>query len=120
MASNQVTLISGGGSGHEPGCTGMIGQCGLVASVSGHLFVFPSSSQVLAAIERFRSSHGTLVIVMNYTGDCLNFDLAVERAKAKGIHVDIATVGDVTSIERKKKTRVDRRGMAATLLATKR
>lgn len=119
MASKQVTLISGGGSGHEPGYAGYVGQHGLAASVCGHVFASPSSSQVLAAIEKVQSPHGTLVIIMNYTGDCLNFGLAVERAKARGIKVDLIAVGDDVAVGRSKGGKVGRRGMAATALAIK-
>ncbi|CEP17010.1 hypothetical protein [Parasitella parasitica] len=119
MALNQVTLISGGGSGHEPGYAGLVGENCLAANVCGHVFASPSSSQVLAAIERVQSPHGTLVIIMNYTGDCLNFGLAVERAKARGIKVDLIAVGDDVAVGRSKGGKVGRRGMAATTLAIK-
>ncbi|CAO3627639.1 unnamed protein product [Mucor hiemalis] len=56
---------------------------------------------------------------MNYTGDCLNFGLAVERAKARGIKVDLITVGDDVAVGRSKGDKVGRRGMAATALAIK-
>lgn len=119
MASDQVTLVSGGGSGHEPGFASYVGKHGLAASVSGHVFASPSSSQVLAAIQKVQSPHGTLVITMNYTGDCLNFGLAVERAKAMGIKVELVTVGDDIAVGRKKGGKVGRRGLAATALAIK-
>ncbi|KAI7888576.1 Dak1 domain-containing protein [Mucor mucedo] len=119
MASKQVTLVSGGGSGHEPGYASFVGNGGLAASVSGHVFASPSSSQVLAAIQRVQSPHGTLVIIMNYTGDCLNFGLAVERAKALGIKVELIAVGDDISVGKTKGGKVGRRGMAATALAVK-
>jgi dihydroxyacetone kinase len=119
IAKKQVTLISGGGSGHEPGYAGFTGDGMLTASVCGHVFASPSSSQVLAAIERVQSPHGTLVIIMNYTGDCLNFGLAVERAKARGIKVDLIAVGDDVAVGREKGKKVGRRGMAATVLAIK-
>lgn len=119
MALNQVTLISGGGSGHEPGYAGLVGENCLAANVSGHVFASPSSSQVLSAIERVQSPHGTLVIIMNYTGDCLNFALAVERAKTRGIKVDLIAVGDDIAVGKSKNKKVGRRGMAATTLAIK-
>ncbi|KAI7856764.1 dihydroxyacetone kinase [Circinella umbellata] len=117
VAQNQVTLIAGGGSGHEPGFAGFVGEGMLTAAVCGHVFASPSSSQILTAIERVQSPHGTLVIVLNYTGDCLNFGLAVERAKARGILVDMINVGDDAAI--KNKSRVGRRGLAGTIVAAK-
>ena len=117
VAQKQVTLIAGGGSGHEPGFAGYVGEGMLTAAVCGHVFASPSSSQILAALERVQSPHGTLVIVLNYTGDCLNFGLAVERAKARGILVDMVIIGDDVAIGRSSK--VGRRGLAATVLAIK-
>ncbi|GAA5810487.1 hypothetical protein MFLAVUS_003908 [Mucor flavus] len=119
MASNQVTLVSGGGSGHEPGFASYVGEGGLAASVCGHVFASPSSSQILSAIKKAQSPHGTLVIIMNYTGDCLNFGLAVERAKACGIKVDLIAVSDDIAVGRSKGGKVGRRGLAATALAIK-
>ncbi|KAI8140813.1 Dak1 domain-containing protein [Fennellomyces sp. T-0311] len=117
VAQNQVTLIAGGGSGHEPGFAGFVGEGMLTGAVCGHVFASPSSSQILAALERVQSPHGTLVIVLNYTGDCLNFGLAVERAKARGILVDMIIVGDDVAIG--KSSKVGRRGLAGTILAIK-
>ncbi|KAI9323429.1 dihydroxyacetone kinase [Dichotomocladium elegans] len=117
IAKRQVTIISGGGSGHEPGYAGYVGDGMLTAAVCGHVFASPSASQVLAAIERVQSPHGTLVIVMNYTGDCLNFGLAIERAKARGIRVAMVVFGDDVAVGRKSK--IGRRGVAGTVLAVK-
>ncbi|KAI7873811.1 dihydroxyacetone kinase 1 [Lichtheimia hyalospora FSU 10163] len=117
IAQRQVTLIAGGGSGHEPGYAGYVGHGMLAGAVCGHVFASPSASQIVAAIERVQSPHGTLVVVMNYTGDCLNFGLAVERAKARGIKVEMLIIGDDISVGRSSK--VGRRGMAATVLAVK-
>ncbi|CAO3593166.1 unnamed protein product [Absidia cylindrospora] len=119
VANQQVTLIAGGGSGHEPAHAGSVGDGMLTAAVCGHVFASPSASQVLAALERVQSSFGTLVIVKNYTGDCLNFGLAVERAKARGIKVVMLMVGDDTAVGRTKGTKVGRRGMAMVTLVIK-
>lgn len=117
LAQRQVTLIAGGGSGHEPGYAGYVGQGMLAGAVCGHVFASPSASQIVSAIERVQSPHGTLVVVMNYTGDCLNFGLAVERAKARGIKVEMVIIGDDISVGQSSK--VGRRGMVATVLAIK-
>ncbi|KAI8334305.1 Dak1 domain-containing protein [Chlamydoabsidia padenii] len=119
LAELQVTLISGGGSGHDPAHVGYVGDGMLTAAVCGHVFASPSASQVLAAIKRIQSPHGTLVIVKNYTGDCLNFGVAVERAKAQGIKVAMLIVGDDIAIGRKKGDKVGRRGLAMVALVSK-
>lgn len=117
IAQKQVTLIAGGGSGHEPGYAGYVGHGMLAGAVCGHIFASPSTRQISAAIDRVQSPHGTLVVVMNYTGDCLNFGLAVERAKARGVKVEMLIIGDDISVGRSSK--VGRRGMVATVLAIK-
>ena len=83
----QVALISGGGSGHEPAHIGFVGAGMLSAAVAGEVFTSPSADAVLAAIKAVAGSPGVLLIVKNYTGDRLNFGLAAEMARAEGIHV---------------------------------
>lgn len=85
--NRQVTIISGGGSGHEPAFAGYVGDGMITASVCGGVFASPSSSHVLAAIRAACGPRGCLVLVMNYTGDRLNFGIAVEHAKVEGYNV---------------------------------
>ncbi|CAG8690733.1 6590_t:CDS:2, partial [Ambispora leptoticha] len=119
IKNKQVTLVSGGGAGHEPAHAGFVGPNLLSAAVSGNIFASPSTSQILAAIRRVQSPHGTLLIVKNYTGDCLNFGLAAERAKAEGIKVDIIIVGDDVGVGKEQGGLVGRRGLAGTLFVHK-
>lgn len=65
----QVTLISGGGSGHEPAFAGYVGDGMLTAAVCGGVFASPAASAVLEAIRAACGPLGCLVLVMNYTGD---------------------------------------------------
>ncbi len=92
--SSKVTLISGGGSGHEPAHAGFIGTGMLTAAVCGDVFASPSVEAVLAGIMAVTGEAGCLLIVKNYTGDRLNFGLAAERAKALGKRVEMVVVGD--------------------------
>jgi hypothetical protein len=88
---DRVALVSGGGSGHEPSHAGFVGQGMLTAAVCGDVFASPSVDAVLAGILAVTGEAGCLVIVKNYTGDRLNFGLAVERARAfraQGCHGD--------------------------------
>ena len=62
---------------------------------------------------------GVLVVVMNYTGDVLNFGLAVEKAKAAGVNVEMVVVGDDVGVGRTKAGKVGRRGIAGTVLVQK-
>ena len=79
---SKVTLISGGGGGHEPLHAGYVGDNLLDAAVSGSIFASPSTKQIMAAVKtKSDKKKGTLIIVKNYTGDFLHFGLVVERAK---------------------------------------
>ncbi|KAH8060340.1 glycerone kinase [Aureococcus anophagefferens] len=77
----KVSLISGGGSGHEPAHAGFVGEGALTAAVCGDVFASPSAKAVLAAIVATASPEGgCLLIVKNYTGDRLNFGIAAATA----------------------------------------
>lgn len=128
----QVSIISGGGSGHEPSFAAMVGRGLLSAAVAGTIFASPSAEQVRAAImarvdnnepgedeDGQRRSAGVLVTVMNYTGDILNFGMAVEKAKAAGVNVEMVVVGDDVGVGRGKAGKVGRRGIAGTVLVHK-
>ena len=74
---SKVALVSGGGSGHEPAHAGFVGAGMLTAAVCGEVFASPSVEAVLAGILAVTGEAGCLLIVKNYTGDRLNFGLAV-------------------------------------------
>jgi triose/dihydroxyacetone kinase / FAD-AMP lyase (cyclizing) len=119
-APRQVSVISGGGSGHEPSFAAMVGQGLLSAAVAGTIFASPSAEQVRTAITgRVDTTKGVLVTVMNYTGDVLNFGMAVEKAKAAGLSVEMLVVGDDVGVGREKAGKVGRRGIAGTVLVHK-
>ncbi|RSM14499.1 hypothetical protein CDV31_005388 [Fusarium ambrosium] len=119
-AAPQVSIISGGGSGHEPSFAGMVGQGMLSAAVAGTIFASPSAEQIRTAItSRVDTSKGVLVTVMNYTGDVLNFGMGVEKAKAAGLAVEMVVVGDDVGVGRAKAGKVGRRGIAGTVLVHK-
>ncbi len=91
---SKVSLVSGGGSGHEPAHAGFVGQGLLTAAVCGDVFASPSVDAVLAGILAVTGPSGCLLIVKNYTGDRLNFGLAAERARAMGLKVNMVVVDD--------------------------
>ncbi|RUV38706.1 dihydroxyacetone kinase subunit DhaK [Mesorhizobium sp. M7A.F.Ca.MR.148.00.0.0] len=90
----KVSVVSGGGAGHEPSHAGFVGKGMLTAAVSGEIFASPSVEAVLAAIRAVSGPAGCLLIVKNYTGDRLNFGLAAEKARAEGFHVEMVIVAD--------------------------
>lgn len=108
---SKVSIISGGGSGHEPAWSGYVGDNMLAASVGGDIFASPSTRQILAAIDAVPSKEGTILVVTNYTGDCLHFGLANEKAIARGHRCRMIICGDDVSVGRKGSL-VGRRGLA--------
>ncbi|KAK7036706.1 hypothetical protein VNI00_011371 [Paramarasmius palmivorus] len=117
---NKVSLICGGGAGHEPGSTGFVGRGFLTASVSGDTFASPSAKQVLGAINKVKSNNGIVVIITNYTGDNLHFGLAAQQARASGVeNIAILPVGDDVSVGRTKGALVGRRALAGVILVCK-
>ncbi|KAF5522644.1 Dihydroxyacetone kinase [Colletotrichum aenigma] len=112
---SNISIISGGGSGHEPAWSGYVGKNMLAASVAGDIFASPSAKQILAGIEAVPSDVGTLLVVTNYTGDCLHFGLASEKARSKGHNCRIIICGDDVSVGKKKGSLVGRRGLAGQL-----
>ena len=94
VRDQQVAVISGGGSGHEPAHAGYLGPGMLSAAVAGQVFTSPTPESVFAAITAVAGTPGAVLIVKNYTGDRLNFGLAAEMARARGIPVEMVIVAD--------------------------
>ncbi|KAM6507060.1 hypothetical protein FALCPG4_018450 [Fusarium falciforme] len=118
--SKHVTLISGGGAGHEPAHAAFVGQGMLSAAVSGHVFASPSVSQIVEAIHSVGGPAGTILIVKNYTGDIFHFNLAAEKARARwGQRVEVLVVSDDVAVGREQSGKVGRRGLAGTVLVHK-
>lgn len=115
---SKVTLISGGGSGHEPAHAGFVGTGMLDAAVCGDVFASPSQIQVYQAIRRTASTKGSLLIIKNYSGDIMNFKNAAHLATEDGIEVDYVKVDDDIAVEDSLYT-VGRRGVAGTVLVHK-
>lgn len=112
-----VNVICGGGSGHEPAHAGFVCENILSAAVCGGVFASPSYQDVLKAIVHVANENGVLVIVKNYTGDCINFELAADIARTKGIKVMTLHVADDISLGQKHE--IGRRGLAGTVLLYK-
>uniref|UniRef100_A0A8C9UDR6 Triokinase/FMN cyclase n=1 Tax=Serinus canaria TaxID=9135 RepID=A0A8C9UDR6_SERCA len=115
----RVALLSGGGSGHEPAHAGYVGKGMLTGVVAGAMFTSPSVGSILAAIRAVAQAGaaGILLIVKNYTGDRLNFGMALERARAEGTDVRMVVVGDDCAFT--KPGKAGRRGICGTILIHK-
>ncbi|WP_426348483.1 dihydroxyacetone kinase subunit DhaK [Alloiococcus sp. CFN-8] len=115
---DKVVLISGGGSGHEPSHGGFVGKGMLDAAVAGAVFTSPTPDQVYEGIKAVAGEKGALLIVKNYTGDVMNFEMAKEMAEMEGIKVDHVVIADDVAVENSTWT-IGRRGIAGTVLLHK-
>ena len=115
---NKVSLISGGGSGHEPAHAGFVGTGMLDAAVCGDVFASPSQIQVYQAIKQVATEQGVLMIIKNYSGDIMNFKNGAALALEDGILVDYVKVDDDIAVEDSLYT-VGRRGVAGTVFVHK-
>lgn len=113
-----VALISGGGSGHEPAHAGFVGQGMLDAAVCGDVFASPSQIQVYKALQHVATDKGVLMIIKNYSGDMMNFQNGAALATEDGIKVDYVKVADDIAVKDSLYT-VGRRGVAGTIFVHK-
>jgi dihydroxyacetone kinase-like protein len=114
----KVALISGGGSGHEPLHGGFVGKGMLDAACPGAVFTSPTPDQMQAATTAVAGERGALLIVKNYTGDVMNFQLAAEMIRAGGIPVESVIIDDDVAVKDSTWT-AGRRGLGGTVLAEK-
>ncbi|WP_335983080.1 dihydroxyacetone kinase subunit DhaK [Streptomyces sp. CA2R106] len=114
--ARRVALVSGGGSGHDPLHTGLLGRGGLDAAAPGGVFASPHNGQIFAASLATHHGGGVLHIVKNYTGDKINFGIAAERLHARGVEVATVEIADdIASAD----AGAGRRGTAATVVVEK-
>jgi dihydroxyacetone kinase-like protein len=114
----KVALVSGGGSGHEPAHGGYVGKGMLDGAVAGSVFTSPTPDQVYEAVKAVDGGAGVLLVVKNYTGDIMNFDMAKEMAEMDGIQVESVVVNDDVAVENSLYT-AGRRGIAGTIFVHK-
>lgn len=115
-----VTLIAGGGAGHEPAHAMYVGRGMLSAAVSGNLFASPSVKQIYQCASAVRAAAGTILIIKNYTGDVFHFHQAAEKLRASlGARVEVVVVADDVAVGRRQGGKVGRRGLAGAVLVHK-
>ena len=117
-ATPKVALVSGGGSGHEPSHGGFVGRGMLDGAVAGEVFTSPTPDQVYEAVKAVNGGKGILLIIKNYTGDVMNFEMAEEMSADDGIKVEHVIVADDVAVENSTWT-TGRRGIAGTVLVHK-
>ena len=114
----KVALVSGGGSGHEPNCCGYIGEGMLDAVAPGAIYTSPTPLQMLEAIKAVATDKGVLLIITNYTGDIMNFEMAADMAGDEGIEVDQVIINDDVAVSNSLYT-IGRRGIGGSVLVYK-
>ncbi|QNO15265.1 dihydroxyacetone kinase subunit DhaK [Alkalicella caledoniensis] len=116
----KVALISGGGSGHEPSHGGFVGKGMLDGAIAGAVFTSPTPDQIFEALKAVNGGAGVLMVVKNYTGDVMNFEMAAEMAAMEGLDIEVESVvvNDDVAVENSTWT-TGRRGIAGTVFVHK-
>lgn len=117
-SQNKVTIIQGSGSGHEPAHVMNVGKGMLDGACPGDVFAAPPMEYVLESARRLRSDKGVLLLVNNYTGDKMAFEMAAEMAEAEGINVRTLFINDDVAVEDSLYT-IGRRGVAGNFFVIK-
>jgi phosphoenolpyruvate---glycerone phosphotransferase subunit DhaK len=86
-AAGKVGVVTLGGSGHEPGLSGFVGEGLLDVSVAGEIFAAPGAPRCLHAIKMAEQGAGVLFIVLNHSGDILSSNLTLEMAQGEKLNV---------------------------------
>lgn len=116
--TGKVAIVSGGGSGHEPAHAGFVGEGMLSAAVCGAVFTSPTPDQILEAIKVADEGAGVFLVIKNYSGDIMNFEMAQELAEMEGIKVASIVVDDDVAVEDSLYTQ-GKRGVAGTVFVHK-
>jgi len=117
-AAGKVGVISGGGSGHEPAHAGYVGKGMLSAAVAGNMFSSPSPDRIIEGIKQASAGAGVLMVIKNYSGDVMNFELAGEMAEMDDIKVAQVVVRDDVAVPDSTYS-TGRRGIAGTVFVHK-
>jgi dihydroxyacetone kinase-like protein len=115
---DKVSIVQGSGSGHEPAHVMTVGPGMLDAACPGDVFSAPPTDYVYETIKLLASPKGVLLLVNNYTGDRMAFDMALELADAEGITARTLFIDDDVSVQDSTYT-VGRRGVAGNFFVMK-
>jgi len=115
---NKVSIVQGSGSGHEPAHVMIVGKGMLDAACPGDVFAAPPFDYVYETTKMLASPKGVLLLVNNYTGDRMVFEMAQEMSSADGIQVKTLFINDDVSVEDSTYT-IGRRGVAGNFFVIK-
>ncbi len=117
-SDDRVSIVQGSGSGHEPAHVMIVGKGMLDAACPGDVFAAPPMDYVYETTKKLASAKGVLLLVNNYTGDRMAFDMGKELAEADGVRVEILTINDDVAVKDSTFT-VGRRGVAGNFFVIK-
>jgi len=118
LTKGKVALIGGGGSGHDPMDAGFVGEGMYDAGVCGAIYTSPSVYSIIKAIKHCDTGAGTLLLIKNYTGDIINFNMAIDEVREEGHKIDIVVTNDDVAVEDSTWT-AGRRGVSGTMFVVK-
>ncbi len=108
--ADRVTIVTLGGTGHEPALSGFVGEGMVDISVAGNIFAAPGPAAVVEAIKLADRGHGVLLVVLNHAGDMLTASLTMKQVKKLGLKVaKVVTQEDIANAPRDNAD--DRRGL---------
>ena len=85
--ADRVTIVTLGGTGHEPAISGFVGEGMVDISVAGNVFAAPGPQACIEAIKMADKGHGVLFVVLNHAGDMLTGNLTMKQVKKLGLNV---------------------------------
>lgn len=113
---DKVGLVTGGGTGHQPALIGYLGKGMFDAVAAGNIFASPGVEACYDAIKAADSGRGVLVTIGNYSGDKMNFEMAIDRLRDEGHDIELIIINDdVASSD----DRDERRGVAGEIVVWK-
>ena len=96
---DKVSIIQGSGSGHEPAHVMVVGKGMLDGACPGDVFAAPPMDYVYESTKLLNSAKGVLLLVNNYTGDRMAFDMAQEMSAADGVNVRTLFIDDDVAVQ---------------------
>ncbi len=112
--ADRVTIVTFGGSGHEPAQHGFVGDGMIDVHVAGDIFAAPNPMAVFEAVKLADKGRGVLLLVLNHAGDMLCGNMVMKMVEAEGLNVKkVVTQEDISNAPRSNAD--DRRGLAGAI-----
>jgi dihydroxyacetone kinase-like protein len=116
--AGKVTVVTLGGSGHEPALSGFVGEGLIDISVPGEIFAAPGAPKCFEAMKLANNGAGTLFVVLNHEGDKMAANMAMSMAAKEGLNVKkVLTSEDISNAARNDPE--NRRGLIGALFVYK-